>query len=173
MIGIDESTGAPITVPYVYDAVANTMTVTLADGESVLATMEYEVSDRIDTTLGQITVNFTDLAEPGSVQSTLDFEPFAADPGFQIVLDTLDEPLSGSDIIGDYEGFIFQDSATAYETDELAGGGRGGEGNITAVVVTGWSGKVIEITAQCSPQIRICSPDSVACGFTAATGCAV
>lgn len=131
VIGTDESSGLPITVPYVYDAITKVLTVTLADvplldGESVLATLEYEVSDGLASTLGQITVNFTDPAAPVVAQRVLDFEPFAIDPGDQIVLPTLDEPLSGSDTIANYEGFIFQGSATVFETDELGGAGRGG-----------------------------------------------
>lgn len=133
VIGTDEDTGLPITLPYAYDVGTKVMTVTLADvpladGESVLATMTYEVSDGVATTLGQITVNFTDPAEPVVAQRVLDFEPFAAaDPFYEIALETLDEPLSGSDTIGTYEGFIFQGSAIVIETDELEDSGRDDE----------------------------------------------
>lgn len=132
MIGIDEDTGLPITLPYVYDAITNALTVTLADvpladGDSVLATMQYEVSDGTATTLGQITVNFTDPAAPVVAQRVLDFEPFAIDPGHEITLPTLDVPLSGGGTIATYEGFIFQGSATVIETDELGDDGRGSE----------------------------------------------
>ena len=138
-VGFDEGTGLPITVPYelVYDT-AEPANVTgievtladfgLADGENVLGILTYSVSDGSLSAEAQVVINYTNepATPPGPEQQVLDFEPFATDPGSQIVLPTLDEPLSGSDVIGDYEGFIFQGSATVYETDELAGGDRGG-----------------------------------------------
>ncbi|MFZ5961618.1 Ig-like domain-containing protein [Thalassococcus sp. BH17M4-6] len=119
VIGQDELTGTPITVPYSFDPATNELTVTLADvgladGESVLATLNYSVSDGIDSTAGQIAVNFVDeAAPPPPEQQVFDFEGFAAaDPEFQIPVVQVD-------------GFTLTGSATVIETDESEdGGGR-------------------------------------------------
>lgn len=133
VVGFDESTGTPITVSYGFDALSNEMTVTfadlgLADGESLLATMNYSVSDGIETVGGQIAVNFVDQAVLLPSQRLLDFEPFADPVESAIPLDTLN-PLAGDSTAEPYEGFLFQGAASVIESDEL-GGGRGDEAGL-------------------------------------------
>ncbi len=138
VIGTDEATGTPITAPYSFDPVTNIVSITvdetfpLADGESAVGTLEYTVSDGIDSTSAQITFNYVNPAPPPSATRTLDFEPFDNPDGASIVLDTLNP--SASDTFGEsYEGFLFQGTAAVIETDELGGGGRGGGGGTPGI----------------------------------------
>ncbi|NDW44310.1 Ig-like domain-containing protein [Ruegeria sp. PrR005] len=127
VVGFDEATGTPITVAYSFDSGTNELTVTLADfgladGESVLASMQYEVSEGPDSTSGQIVINFANPADPEPESRVLDFESFAADPGFVIPLGTLNAPVGGDAFVPNYQGLIFQGSAAVIETNELVGG---------------------------------------------------
>lgn len=140
VVGFDEATGTPITVAYSFDSGTNVLTVTLADfgladGESVLASMQYEVSEGPDSTSGQIVINFTNPADPAPDRRVLDFEPFAADPGFVIPLGTLNAPVDERDAtsVPNYQGLIFQGSAAVIETDEL-GGGSGRDTGTSGIV---------------------------------------
>lgn len=133
VVGFDEATGTPITVAYSFDSGTNELTVTLADfgladGESVLASMLYEVSEGPDSTSGQIVINFANPADPAPDSRVLDFEPFADSEDATIVLDTL-RPAAGDNVGETYEGFLFQGLAAVIETDEL-GSSRGAETGI-------------------------------------------
>lgn len=131
VIGTDETTGEPITANVLFDPATNELTIPvddsfpLADGENVLGTLEYTVSDGLDTTLGTVVFDYTNPAPDVPDVRVLDFEPFSIDPGFQISLETLNEPINASEIIDDYEGMIFQGEATVFETDELSTGSDG------------------------------------------------
>ncbi len=121
-IGFDEVTGTAITVPYTFNPTNGNVTIAfaglgLADGESVVGTLTYSVSDGTDMTTGQVTFNFIDPAvDPGPQQLTLDFESFADPAGTYI--DISDES---------YAGLTFSGSAVVIETDEMtAGHGRDG-----------------------------------------------
>ncbi|WP_410468853.1 calcium-binding protein [Aestuariicoccus sp. MJ-SS9] len=123
--------GGATTAPFNYDATTKSLTITLADiglsdGEEVLGTLEYSVSDGIDSTSGQIVVNFVDpLNAPiGPIQRVLDFEDLSDEAGAQIVLPTLNEPLQAGDVLPEYRGFGFRGEATVIETNELGGDGR-------------------------------------------------
>ncbi|WP_371226358.1 beta strand repeat-containing protein [Roseovarius sp. 2305UL8-3] len=127
-IGFDETTGTPITVPYTFNSTNGTVTISfadlgLADGESVVGTLTYSVTDGTDTTTGQVTLNFVDPAvDPGPQQIALDFESFADPAGYQI--DLSDDS---------YAGLSFSGSAIVIETDEVtAGHGRDGVINYSA-----------------------------------------
>ncbi|MDU8914169.1 cadherin-like domain-containing protein, partial [Aestuariicoccus sp. MJ-SS9] len=117
VIGFDEATGTPITVPVGFDSATNEVTITvdetfpLADGESAIGTISYSVFDGLDTTSATITFNYVnpDDTPPGPQQTTLDFEEFSADPGAEIT-------------IAESQGFVFSGAATVFETDELTGG---------------------------------------------------
>ena len=135
-IGFNETTGLPITVPYtlVHDT-SDPPKVTgieitlanfgLADGESVLGTLTYSVSDGSLSDSGQVVFNYVDEAAPVATTTLLDFEPFADAIESAIPLDTLNP--AADDTVGEpYDGFLFQGAASVIETDEL-GGGRGSE----------------------------------------------
>ena len=122
VIGFDETSGTPITVPYAFDPATGLLTLTfadlgLADGESVRGELTYSVSDGIDSASGQVVFDYVDPMEPaGPISVVLDFEPFDS---------PVDSQINISD--GTYEGFSFFGSAVVIETDEV-GGGRGETG---------------------------------------------
>ncbi|MDU8927363.1 Ig-like domain-containing protein [Alisedimentitalea sp. MJ-SS2] len=120
VIGYSED-GVPITAPYSFDEATGIVTITLADlgladGESLIGTLQYSVSDGTDTTSGEVTYNYVNPEDgTGAETVALDFEPFSSDSGATI------------DVTA-YEGFTFYGSATVIETDELtAGDGRDGD----------------------------------------------
>lgn len=120
-----EGDGGAQTVPFNYDP--NTLVLTvkfadigLADGEEILGSVNYTVSDGTASDTGQIAVNFVnpldDDTGPGVIRTVLDFEEFESRDGPSL-------PIEGS------KGFTFGASATVVETDEIASdGGRGGSG---------------------------------------------
>ena len=150
VIGTDESTGLPIVVTAVFDPVTNQISIPvddsfpLADGESVIGTLEYTVSDGIDTTTGQITFNYTnpEPVVPVPTDAVLDFEVYDLANGISV------------DISSDtYEGLTFSGNAIVLNPDE-AGGGRNPGGILTGQTTAGGENVLIgNITTSQVPVI--------------------
>ncbi|MCE8009895.1 Ig-like domain-containing protein [Aestuariivita sp.] len=100
----------------------------LADGAVSNGTLDFTVTDGIETVAGQVGTTYVDpLDDPGTdpvpAAVVLDFEVFADETGASIPI--------GVDSLGEevmtviYQGYFFQGPANVFETDEL-GGARGG-----------------------------------------------
>ncbi|MCE8009894.1 Ig-like domain-containing protein, partial [Aestuariivita sp.] len=132
--GGDDGGGVP-TAPFSYDPGTKILSITLADiglsdGQEVLGSLSYSVSDGIDSASAQIVLNFVDPFDtpPPPTQTVLDFEPFSDSIDATIPIGSGDD-LGASAVFTPYQGFFFQGTASVIETDELSGsGGRDGTG---------------------------------------------